>query len=344
MMDFSRVPPDKLPILMAKFFSKGPIALLRARPVTDLIAPVRKAIVGNSILYYHPTQLPIAPWADQRVMTESIDNFNFGDFLVEQTSTRFDLSALKVSPIFPQFGRALATEDIVKQIESQYPSDGSEIVAWMHESTAATAVLTAREAEYNVHSQVETADGDGNIPGVRTRSMAFVSTSSYNYQSYGATLRSPAGTMTLRPFTLSPVIGKDFLGWACASTPYGVQWHAALGEFIRLADTITQAVGFPNINGLVAPFFVLQQPKDRTERAKVTMVFNSDRDQKVKIAFRDPNNYTRVIDEGEISIPAGQSTVEFYVASYPSVPPVVNHMQPANGTRVSLNRFETKKS
>lgn len=343
-MDFSRVPPDKLPVLMAKFFGKGPAAMIRARPVEDLVAPIRATMVEGKKLLYHPTQLPIARWVltDRKIMEEGIENFNFGDFIVEQISEHFSLQALKPSPLFPQFGKAVATEDVVQRIATGIPEDGTEIVAWMHVDTATKVVNTAREEEYNVHSQFVTSSGDPNIPGVRTRSMSFRRIDGYTYNRQGyATVVSPAGSLNVPRLSLRPIIGNDFLGWAYAGTGYWCQWHGVLGEFTRLADRITQAVGFPNLFGRVAPFFVLQQPDRQTERARVRMIFNSDKPQRVRITFRDPNNYRRVIDEGWIDIPAGQSTVEYYVASYPAVPPVVNHMQPADGTRSVLNRFET---
>lgn len=341
--EYGWLPPDKAAILMAKFFVRGPFALMRARPVRDVVMPTLKTTVEGKEFRYHPTQAPIAEWADERVMTEGIDNFNFGDFEVEQMRPEFDIRRinLKPSPLFPQFGKVLATEDVKKKIEEQIPVDGTEIVEWMHDAMATLVVMSAREEEYNVHSQFECCSGDPFSPGVRTRNMAFerIRGSKYVRRGY-ATVVSPAGRINVPRSTLKPIIGQNFLGWAFAGYRHGVQWHGALGEFIRLADKITSTIGFPNIYGRVAPLFVLQQPDRQTERAKVRMVFHSSKDQRVKIVFRDPNDYTRVLDEGWVDIPKGQSTVEFYVASYPSVPPVVDQIQPADQTSTALDRFE----
>jgi len=346
-MDFSKVPPDKLIVLATRFFARGPVAMIRARPVEDLVAPVRETVVDGVVLRYHPTQLPLAKWAvqDPKAVEQGVENFGFEDFEVRQISEEFDIQRmdLEPSPLFPHFGKVLDTEDVIKKIQQEAPVDGEEIVEWMHDATAANVVLTARMVEYNKHSQVETRSGDANIPGVRTRSMAFVRTSGYTYSRRGrATVVSPAGRITVRRDELRPVIGKDFLGWAYAGAPYGIQWHGALGEFIRLANRITRSVGFPSFRGRVAPFFVLQQPGRKTKRARVRFVVSSSRRQRVKITFRDPNNYTRVVDEGYVEIPAGRSTVEFVVASYPSVPPVVDQMQPSNYTRTVLHSFEVR--
>jgi len=347
-MDFSKVPPDKMAVLTAKFFARGPAVMFRAKPVEDMIAPVREVMVGDTILRYHPTQLPIARWAieNPRAMEQSLDNFSFDVFDIIPISEEFDIRKidLKPSPLFPQFGKVLATDDVVGKIAQEIPVDDTEIVEWMHDVTAANVVTTAREAEYNEHSQFIVRDGDPNIPGVRTSSLAYRRVSGYTYRRQGyATAVGPIGSIRVPANSLIPLIGKDFLGWAFAGKSYACQWHGALAEFMRLANSITRPVGFPNIEGFVAPFFVLQQPDKQAQRVRVRMVFDSDRDQRVNITFRDPSDYRRTIDEGWIDIPKGTSTVEFVVASYPSVPPVVNHMQPKNGTRTVLNRFEVRR-
>ncbi|MCD6199216.1 MAG: hypothetical protein J7K15_11730 [Deltaproteobacteria bacterium] len=348
MEEYYRVPPNKLGPLMARFFARGPGAMVRAAPVQDLVAPTRQVPVGETLLRYHPTQLPLARWATEnpRIMEQGIENFGIGEFVVRRITETFDINRIpiKPSPLFPQFGKVLATEDVLPRIQQEIPPDGTEIVEWMHDVTATNVVMTAREAEYNVHSQFVTSTGDGFIPGVRVSSMAFRSISGYSYASRGyATVISPAGEINVPRGAMRAIIGKDFLGWAYAGRQYGIQWKGALGQLVRLADRITQAVGFPNIDGKVAPFFILQQPSRETQRAIVRMVIDSDRDQTMKITFRDPNDYRRVIDEGEIEVPRGRSTIEFVVASYPAVPPVVNHMQPEDYTRTVLNSFEVRR-
>jgi len=346
--DFSRVPPEIQRVLMAKFFARGPAAMVRATPVQDLVAPTRQVAVGETLLRYHPTQLPLAKWAAEnpRVMEQGIENFSFREFVVRRITEIFDINRIpiKPSPLFPQFGKVLATEDVLPHIQQEIPPDGTEIVEWMHDVTATNVVMTAREAEYNVHSQFVTDTGDGYIPGVRVASIAFRSIRGYDYARRGyATVVSPAGEINVPRYTMRTIIGRDFLGWAYAGKQYGIQWKGALGQFTRLSDRITSAVGFPNIDGKVAPFFVLQQPSRETQRAVVRMVIDSNRDQRMRIIFRDPNDYRRVIDEGEIEVPKGRSTIEFVVASYPAVPPVVNHMQPEDGTKTVLNTFEVRR-
>jgi len=346
--NFSKVPPDKLQALMIKFFARGPAAMVRATPVQDLVAQTRQILVGETLLRYTPTQLPLAKWAAEnpRIMEQGVENFGFGEFIVRRITETFDINRIpiKLSPLFPQFGKVLATEDVLPRIQQEIPVDGTEIVEWMHDATATNVVMTAREAEYNVHSQFVTDTGDGYIPGVRVASMAFVRLRGYDYARRGyATVVSPAGEINVPRYTMQPIIGRDFLGWAYAGAQYGIQWKGVLGQLVRLADRITQAVGFPNIDGKVAPFFVLQQPDRETQRAVVRMVVDSDRDQRMRIIFRDPGDYRRVIDEGEIEVPKGRSTIEFVVASYPAVPPVVNHMQPEDGTKTVLNSFEVRR-
>ena len=340
----SQVPATLLPRLQAMYMARLP-RYAAARFFEDLVAPVREAAVDGRILRYHPTQLPLARWVTPRVMTEGVRNFSFGRPEIRLITPEFDIRriAIEVSPIFPQLGKVLATEDAVPRLREMAPVDRTEVVEWMHDSAAALAVMSAREVEYNKHSQVETRSGDAFIPGVRLSSLAFERVSGYTYWSRGyARAFTPVGTINVPRMSLTPIIGRDFLGWAFAGPQWSIQWTGVLAELKRLADRITSPVGFPNLWGRVAPFWVLQQPNRETRRAEVVMVIDSDRPQRMRITFRDPNNYTRVIDAGEIDVPRGRTEIRFVVASYPAVPPVVNEMRPEDGTRTVLNRFETR--
>jgi len=340
----SQVPRELVPRLYTMYLARLPRYSM-VKYVEDLVAPVREATVAGRVLRYHPTQMPLAKWVTPRVMSEGVRNFSFGRPEIRHITAEFDLRriAIEVSPIFPRLGKVLATEDAVEKIRQEAPVDRTEIVEWMHDSCVATAVMSAREAEYNKHSQVETRSSDGYIPGVRLSSLAFERVSGYTYWSRGyARAFTPVGTVNVPRMSLRPIVGRDFLGWAFAGPRHWIQWTGVLAEVRRLADRITSPVGFPNLWGRVAPFWVLQQPSRETQRAEVRMVFDSDRDQRIRITFRDPNDYTRVIDAGEIDVPKGRSEIRFIIASYPAVPPVVNEMKPEDNTRSVLDRFEVR--
>ena len=343
MVELPPVPDDVKARLSARFFLAGPLRLVRARPVSDIIAPVREAEI-----LYHPTQLPLARWAARKpeAVEEGVRNFSFGLPDVRQITSVFDIRRipLEVSPLFPDLGVILSSEKAEKTIAERVPVDEVEVVEWMHSAAAVNAVLSAREAEYNKHSQVEMRSGDAWIPGVRTSSMSFVRVSGYTFMSrgYGEVI-SPAGRVRVPRGSLVPIISSDFLGWAWAPPKNSwCQWYPALAEVRRLATRITSPVGFPNLYGRVAPLWVLQQPNKETERAEVVMLVDSNRSQRLRVAFRDPNNYTRIIDQGEIDVPAGRSEIRFTVASYPSVPPVVSQLSPEDNTETVLTRFEVR--
>ena len=340
----NQVPRELVPRLYAMYLSRLPRYSM-VKYVEDLVAPIREVAVAGRILRYHPTQMPLAKWVTPRVMSEGVRNFSFGRPEIRHITAEFDLRriAIEVSPIFPRLGKVLATEDAAEKLRQEAPVDRSEIVEWMHDSASATAVMSAREVEYNKHSQVETRSSDGYIPGVRLSSLAFERVSGYTYWSRGyARAFTPVGTVNVPRMSLVPIVGRDFLGWAFAGPRHWIQWTGVLAELKRLASSITSPVGFPNFWGRVAPFWVLQQPSRETQRAEVRIIVDSDRAQRMRITFRDPNDYTRVIDAGEIDVPRGRSEIRFIIASYPAVPPVVNEMKPEDGTRSVLNRFEVR--
>jgi len=340
----SQVPRELVPRLYAAYLARLP-RYSAIRYFEDLVAPVREAVVAGRVLRYHPTQIPLARWASPRIMTEGVRNFSFGRPEIRLITEVFDLRriGIEVSPVFPRLGKVLATEEAAERLRQEAPVDRTEIVEWMHDSAAALAVMSAREVEYNRHSQVETRSGDAYIPGVRLTSLSFERVSGYEYWSRGfARAFTPVGTINVPRMSLVPIVGRDFLGWAFAGPQSWIQWTGVLAELKRLASRVTSPVGFPNLWGRVPPLWLLQQPGREAQRAEVVMVIDSDRDQRLRIAFRDPNDYTRVIDAGEIDVPRGRSEVRFVVASYPAVPPVVNEVKPEDNTQTVLNRFETR--
>jgi len=342
----NQVPRELMPKLTAMYLARLP-KYSAVRYFEDLVAPVREASVAGRTLRYHPTQLPLAKYAAEKpkIMVDGVRNFSFARPVVRLITEVFDLRRirLEVSPLFPWLGKVLATEEAAEKVRQRVPADGTEIVEWMHDSAASLAVMSAREVEYNKHSQVEARSGDGYIPGVRLSSLAFERIRGYEYWDRGyARVVTPEGMLNVPRMGLIPAVGKDFLGWAFAGPKSWIQWTGVLAELRRLADRITSPVGFPNLWGRTPPFWLLQQPSRETERAEVAVVVDSDRDQRLRVAFRDPNDYRRVIDAGEIDIPKGRSEVRYVVASYPAVPPVVSEMQPEDNTQTVLNSFETR--
>ena len=296
------------------------------------------------LLRYHPTTCALPEWADRRVMTEGVRRFRFEPPRVEHITEVFDIEriGLEPSPLFPRFGKALDSRDVIGRVAEEYPVDGEEIVSWMHEATAANVVASAREVEFNKHSLYVSRSGDPYIPGVRLSGLYFTSTSGYRVRSLGyGRVVSPAGRINVPLGRGRDLITRDFLGWsAVGPSTFGIQWAGFLSQVRRLPNLITNPTGFLSYLGRVAPIYVTQEPPEEAERATVNIDLDSDMPQTMHFTFRDPENYTEVVDEGDVAIPRGQSRLSFPIASYPAVPPLVVQQQPRNGSRTVLERFE----
>ena len=335
-----------LPDPLGRALLRGPRAVLPRRPPVDLpveVASVRTVGIPGK-LRYHPTVCVLPEWADRRIMTEGVRRFKFEPPKVERITEVFDIAKIKLeaSPIFPRFGKVLDSGDVIDRVAEEVPVDGEEIVSWMHEATAANIVASAREVEFNKHSLYVSRTGDPYIPGVRLSGFGFYSARGYDVARRGyGTVFSPGGRINIPVNGARNIITRDFLGWCNVGPPrYGIQWTGLVSQIQRLANRITEPLGFLSLFGRVAPTYVTQEPPSATERATTNITLNSDRAQTVHFTFRNPENYTEIVDEGDVAIPRGQSRLSYVVASYPAVPPLVVQQQPVNGSRTVLERFE----
>lgn len=318
-------------------------------PAVPKIFPYQLYRISPHGIKYTPTLLPdsVYRWANKKILADGVRNFNLRDIEVIRIDSEFSINRLNIlpSPMFPHFGKVLSDEDVIDKVKEEIPVDDEEIVEWMQEATAVNAVLTAREVEFNRHSLIATKSGDVYAPGVYLSDMRFQSISGYTFYNRGyATVIHPHGSTRVNRGSCTDIIAPDFLGWAAtAPKNWGVQFTGVLAKIVQLPSSITQSVGFPTTLGRTMPLYTTLDPGGSTKRCEVRMLFASDRDQDMKIAFRDPNDYTRVIDEDTIRIRKGTNEVRFVVASYPAVPPAINHVQPAHGSKTTFERFRVER-
>ena len=289
-----------------------------------------------------PTRIAYDEWVNERILTEGIDNLSLpsqSEFEITKISDRFDLRGLAKSKRFPQLGTVLDHIEAINKIKKIVPVDNTEIVEWLQETGAMNAILDARMEEYNKYSQMVVKSGDGNIPGVFVCDMRFYGVSGYTVCSQGYTpCQTPLGTIRCTNNRGTLIMSSNFIGWAGVKAGYSYQWNGCLAKWNSIANTpITNKVGFINFHGIIAPQFFVQRPPQQTEAILCSIRLGSASDQSVKIVFRDPNDYTRVLDEATINVSRGEYSINYGVASYPAVPPILVEIQPSTNT--TMNSF-----
>ena len=291
---------------------------------------------------YFPTRFELPQWANERIMIDGIDNISLpslDEINITKVADTPNFVGLLRSKIFSDLKPTLSFADVLNYIKGRAPVDGTEIVDWMQEAGAVKAVFDQRLAEYNKHSLIVGDTGDGNIPGVYVEDMRYARTSGYTVYNRGyATAQTPIGNVNINNNSYRTIIGRDFIGWGGVKAKYKYQWNGALLKWRSLARTpITSTVGFVQWYDQVAPNFFVQNPPNQTETVYCQQTISSSASQTATIRFRDPMNYTRVLDEAKVQLDAGTFNLNYLIASYPAVPPVVVEIVPQKPS--ALNNF-----
>jgi hypothetical protein len=213
----------------------------------------------------------------------------------------------------------------------------------VHNCAAENAVLQARIAEYNrLGSELAGANGDGYIPGVVVEDIKFQSQSGATVSSQGyAIATTPRGNFNVPSLKKAPGVFKDLISWGSMSYLGAIQFNGTLLKWKSLAETpINQTVGFyMDTRGNVAPNFFVQQPTRPALTVTVTQVFSSDQSQTLKLNFRDPTDYSRIVGSKNVSIASGTSQVSYTVSAFPYVPPIVAEIQPQDSIQTKLESY-----
>lgn len=300
---------------------------------------------------YRTTRMELPSWVSHDTMTEGVDSFDASiDFNVERISSARPLDILRDSPMFPDVSREFRAQNLINEFTERSPSDSVEIVDWMHQSAAEAAVLNGWEQEYNENSQVTTASGDPTAPHdlIGVQDFNFPPTQGRNVASAGeATFRTPDGNVTIANNDSQVVANSDNIGWGGVSAdPGSYQWNGKVAQFKELGSTpIENPVRFPDFGRYNLPNLFNQSPPGSAEQAEVNFNLSSQKEQRIRIAFRNPNNYSERVAQNTIRAPEGTSNVQFQIASTPEVPPLVAEMEPVeNGNVQSIESYKVSKA
>jgi len=265
---------------------------------------------------------------------------------LEQISPPEFKRGLLRSPTFDWLPVAISGDEIIPEVAAQAPIDGVEIVKWMTEAAAYNAVLDAMAEEYSrCGSFFASKVGDPYIPGVGigsgTRAVRYTSVTGRTVvEQRGAYFIVGTQRFFCPEFGAATAVLSDIFAWAAIPARYAIQWIGALVRWLRddLAKTpINERVRFANIRGLVAPNFFVVQSQAPPPAQMVSIGFTSNRDQKVGFQIRSYNDFTNVLSSDTLEVPAGESTMDYFILGFPFIEPWVAHFQPESGTETVLD-------
>jgi len=299
---------------------------------------------------FYPTELSLPVWARARRLTTALARLELRDIRVKTLRAEPDFTGLLRPSFAPTFPVALDPREYLDRIRTEAPTDGAEIVEWMQGAFVDNAILDCRINEYNrLGSQVIGTSNDAYIPAVVVEDCNFRSELGRDIGSRGyGILQTPRGNFNVDAGGKAKGIASDLLTWGAIPWVGSMQWTGTLMKWKSLANTpITSTIGFPtSINPttrafLSGPQFVVMNPSRPALRVAVTQVFSVSEAQRLNIVYRDPNDYTRVLAQDWIDLPAGQNQVNYTIVSFPYVPPTVHDMQPEDNKIIALNQFTT---
>jgi len=242
--------------------------------------------------------------------------------------------------IFPWLRASIRSAEILPEVKSRVPIDGREVVEWMQIAAAEAAVLDGTCEDYNrLGSSLLSGSGDGYIPGVSVGNLrgTSVAGSTVISQRYG-TVATPRGNFNVPVGGKATGIFSDILGWGALSYAAPVQWSLSLLQWKELASTpINNRVRFANLNGLVAPQFFTVGSSLPAPVNIMTLGFTSDKDQKIGMTMRNIGDYTQVLSSDELEIPAGESSMDYFIFGIPFVENFVLQLQPEDNTDAVLD-------
>jgi len=293
-------------------------------------------------------------WCRGLALKQAVRSFRIRDFEVSEISSKFDLKGLALpsgeeegllQKIREKIDAWLHPQDVYDVLTELHPVDGREIVEWMHISMAENLTMRARIEEYNragILSYSTGAATDPRYPGLVVEDVRMKSDSGYTVRSRGYAIAiTPRGNYNV-PFPRKATgVFRDHLSWGSTSWAGSVQWCASLLKWKRLIETpIRERIGFyMDFRGNTAPNFVAQIPTFPKPRATLVMRFSSDKEQNVRIRFRDPTNYTNMLGEKVVAVPSGTNEVTTTVTGFPYVPPTVSEVQPEDGAQTTIDLY-----
>jgi hypothetical protein len=295
-------------------------------------------------LRLYPTTIRFPVWARPLSIRTALTRLSISEPKVRRISERFELErGLARSFYKPDFRPTLNPAELIESVRSEAPVDGTEIVEWMQVSGAEMAVLCARIQEYNALGSELTGNAtDPYYPGLVVEDCKIRSESGSTIRSRGYGIGdTPRGSFNVPFNSKSPGVFKDLITWGSISATGSHQWNASLLKWKSLAETpISKTVGFyRDYRGNLAPQFFVQQPPRPALTVTVRQRFSSDQNQTLKLNFRDPTDYSRIVGSKSVAIASGESEVTYTVSAFPYVPPTIAEIQPEDATQIKLESY-----
>ena len=303
--------------------------------------------VNTNGVRYRPTRMRLPSWVDRDTMTEGVDDVSSSlDFNIERISGTRPVDILKQSPIFEDVRKHFKAAPILEDIKEKAPVDDQEIVGWMQQSAADSAVMTSWARAYGENSSVEAATGDPRFPANEsTADFSFRGQRNQELKSSGtATFQTPNGNVSIADKSSKLVADGDTIGWGAAeSEPSGVQWKGTVAQFKDLAETpIENPLPFPEVGSKMGrqkiPNVLNQAPPGKSEESKISFNVSANGPKDLNIKLRNPNDYNQVLSENTLSVPEGTSKIEFNMTSSPAVPPLATEIA-AQGDTQSIESY-----
>jgi hypothetical protein len=295
---------------------------------------------------YFPTRVVFPLWARRNaiLLRQALNNLRIGEVTVRRLTTKFELPKGLVRPyISPRLPPALDPTVYLEAIKSEAPVDGVEVVEWMQFSFADYCALSARILEYNrAGSQLVGSSGDGYIPGVVVEDIRYVSQTGAAVRNQGyAIAETPAGRFNVPTVRKGYGIFRDLLSAGTMSWCGEIQFVGNLLKWKELARTpIRQTVGFfTDARGNTVANFFEQLPTRPALTVTVRQRFTSSDSQTIRLTFRDPTDYTRVLGQRSFDVAEGQSEVSFTMSAFPYVPPTIAQIEPEDNKQTSLDEY-----
>jgi len=256
---------------------------------------------------------------------------------------------LVLAPTFTWLPKpAIEGKTVLAEVQAQAPVDGREIVPWMQEAAAYNAAFEGMCEDYvRAGSMLVSLVGDGLIPSVGvgsgTHSAKFTSVNAETVGGQGGAYFTASGQRFFCPEGGKlTAITKDFLAWAAIPGVYAWQWIAALLAWLDLANSpISERIRFASCNGLTAPNFVVVGSTFPPPAMVMHLGFTSNRSQKVAIVGRSRGDYTKELFSDSLDIPAGESTMDYFILSGLPLDAFVLHLQPQDGSETILDSLST---
>jgi len=311
--------------------------------------------IENRILATSRLEFPT--WCRGLALRQALRSFKIRDFEVSEISSKFDYTGLaepdeeegilqKIrEKLRERLGRWLHPKDVYDTLAEIHPVDGKEIVDWMLISVAEAMTMRARVAEYNRAGIMSYSSGnatDPRYPGLTVEDIRFKSEPGRTIRSRGyGIVVTPRGNYNVPSLGKATGVFRDLLSWGSCSYAGSIQWTASLLKWKRLLQTpIRDGIGFyMDFRGNTAPNFFAQMPTFPKPRATLVMRFSSDKDQNVRVRFRDPTNYANVLGEKVVVVSSGTNEVTTTVTGFPYVPPTVSEVQPEDGAQTIIDLY-----